>query len=261
MNESDYQREHRLRPGISNKFLEQQQVRRIGAEEAFRLVGYRESGLYFPYFNFSSGQQIVDSATVKPFGRLRVDNPRAGGAKYLSPKGSEVHLYVPTTPPFSADHGLWLREGEAKALAMCESGLRSVAIGGISCAMSHGKLLRELVVLLEKFCVRTLYFLGDADTCFLFDFAREASKLATELHARNIALALPRIPFGHPNGIDVREQLGDAAFPDFVREIRASAEIAHEKSDASTRAGSRRRVVGERPRESGGSFDHARVTP
>jgi hypothetical protein len=93
-----------------------------------------------------------------------------------------------------------IAEGEFKALALCEEGIPAVAIGGISSAMPKGKLLPDLAKLLRRYNPHTVYFLGDADTCLIFEFSLEATKIAKALPGDR-ALKLPRVPLSMPNAM------------------------------------------------------------
>jgi len=56
--------------------------------------------------------------------------------------------------------------------------------------MPKGVLLPELKNLLSRYHVKKIRFVGDADTAFIFDFAREATKLADYLGG-SIIVELP----------------------------------------------------------------------
>jgi len=163
------------RPGISAEFLRRHEIRQVDEFEAERLTGYKASGIIIPYPGIFSEKLVVND---RQFCRLRLDHP-SNDAKYLSPRGCGVHLFVPQGPPFG--HELVVVEGEFKAMALCEAGIRAVGIGGISCAMSGGELLPGLRKILNRHHPHTVFFLGDSDTALNFDFAREAVKLAGAL--------------------------------------------------------------------------------
>jgi hypothetical protein len=194
------------RPGVSKTCLREQQIRHLDEAEAESLLGFKPSGggTWIPYAMLSKPGLMVNG---RPFGRLRLDRP-TGDAKYLSQPRSGAQLYIPQgSVPFGKE--LVIAEGEFKALALHQEGIRAVALGGISSAMPRGKLLPDLLRILTKYHPNTVYFLGDADTCLIFAFSLEAVKLAKAL-PQACTLKLPRIPLGFPNGIDdCREKLGD----------------------------------------------------
>jgi hypothetical protein len=170
-------------------------------------VGYKAAGVLIPYRHFFANGPVVVNG--REFCRLRLDEP-SNGAKYLSPKGCGVELYLPSSPPFSSAD-LVICEGEFKALSLCESGVRAVAIGGINGAIPHGKLLPSLEKLVKKVPFKRVYFLGDGDTAFKWPFVLEAIKLARELERvrPSVQVLLPRVPLFaiRDNGADGGELL------------------------------------------------------
>ena len=210
------------RPGISPKFLRRQGVRRVDEVQAEAMVGFNASGLWIPYPGITSAEMIVND---RPFGRLRLDRP-TNGAKYLSPRGSGAHLFIPQGPPFGNE--LVMVEGEFKAMSLCEAGIRAVGIGGISSAMAGGQLIPDLARVVRKYDLRAVYFLGDSDTVFLVEFSREAVKLEKAL-PEGCELRLPRIPLSMPKGIDdCREKLGEEFLP-FWQDITGKAVVVGPK--------------------------------
>ena len=224
-----------VRPGISSAFLKAQDIRHVDAVEAESLLGFRPrnngSGIWIPYHDsFKPGPLIVNG---RAFGRLRLDRPTPG-AKYLSPREGGAQLYVPINAgPFGKQ--LVIVEGEFKSIALAQAGIRAVAIGGISSAMSQGKFIPALEKLLSKWPPETVYFLGDADTALIFAFSLEAVKLANTL-PHGITLKLPRIPISSNNGIDDCRAALNSEFPAFWETITADAIFVSEKTDPSTLA-------------------------
>jgi hypothetical protein len=198
------------RPGVSDAFLRDHGIRHVTADEANRLVGYHVPGLLIPYFRyFTSGNSEALKVNGKPFYRLRLDAPRPDGPKYLSPRGGGCQLFQTRRPPLNK-RTLVIAEGEIKACALAEAGIPVCAINGICGACPGGQLLPELARLLEKYRIEQVFFLGDADTAFLYEFSCEVCKLANAL-PEGCDLLLPRIPLNMPNGIDdCIEKLGGA---------------------------------------------------
>ena len=219
------------RPGVSAEFLRRNHVCHVNEHEALAAVGYKQSGLLIPYPDAMGAELKVKG---RAFCRLRLDQPMSS-AKYLSPRGAGVQLYLPAGGP-AFGKVLVVTEGEFKSLALCEAGIRTVGIGGISCALPGGALLPALSKLLKRYNPHTVFFLGDADTCFIYSFSVEALKLARALPAE-CSLRLPRIPLGAGgNGIDdMRESLGDG-FTAFWEQISAAAYIVDRKLDPRTLA-------------------------
>jgi hypothetical protein len=202
------------RPGISPEFLSRHGVRHVDKDEAESLLGFKAGGgEWIPYPGSNSRGMLVND---RPYGRLRLDHPR-GHVKYLSQRDSGSQLFVPQGPPFGK--ALIIVEGEYKAMSLCEAGFRAVGIGGITSAMTGGKLIPDLAKIICRYNPDTILFLGDSDTCFLFDLSREAAKLA-RLLPDGCSLKLPRIPLSMPKGIDdVREALADG-FPEFWESLK-----------------------------------------
>ena len=183
------------RPGISPEFLRRHDIKHVDDHEAEQLTGYKHAaGIFIPYINLKTGQPILGD-NRKPFFRLRLDEQTSDGAKYLSPKGGGARLYIPNTPPINKPY-LIACEGEFKALPLCEAGVCAVAFGGINSAMPNGKLLPQFESLLrERSCIKRVFFLGDADTAFLYPFSHEAVKLAKALGKIGKKLFLPEHRF------------------------------------------------------------------
>ena len=225
-----------LRPGVSPEFLRAQNIRHVDIEEAELLLGLRPSsgGLWIPYSNPHNpgGPLIVNG---RPFGRLRLDKP-SKAAKYLSPEKSGAQLYVPAHgPPLPFGKTLVVVEGEFKAGALHEAGVKAVGIGGFSSAMANGQFIPGLAKALAKWPPETLYFVGDNDTALKFAFSYEATKLR-KLLPETCRLLLPRIPLSMPKGIDDCREAEGSRFAAFWEEIKAAAIEVPRKADASALA-------------------------
>ena len=159
----------------------------------------------------------------RPFCRLRLKNPTSK-AKYLSRKGDGSQLYIPPglRPLLVPGCKLGITEGEFKALALVEAGFPCAGTGGITSACPGGALLPALVDLIAQVRPAELAFIGDNDTCLIFDFAREAVKLAT---LSGVKVILPRIPYGHhcKGPDDFKDYLKVAFKPSWMK-IMESAE-------------------------------------
>lgn len=214
------------RPGISTASLARAGVRTVNADEARELVGFAAPGLLIPYVTRTGSPVLTEG---RPFYRLRLERP-TGSAKYLSPAKSGCQLYEP--PGLRAlllpGSALAITEGEFKALALVEAGFPCVGVGGISSACPGGELLPALAGLIAELRPHRLDFIGDADTALIYDFSREAVKLAT---AAGLPVSLPRIPFDSPGKApdDLRELWADT-FPGRWREIVASGETVTAKT-------------------------------
>jgi hypothetical protein len=90
------------------------------------------------------------------------------------------------------------------------------------------QLLRDLLIALEKWDIRVIYFLGDADTATNFEFARQAAFLAQNL-APKIRINLPCLTLDGPKGVDdCRENHGEM-FPEFFGGLIRNAIPVSEK--------------------------------
>jgi hypothetical protein len=209
------------RPGISVEFLRKHNIRHVGRDESSNLIGYPAPGILIPYTTLDGAPLIVNG---QPFYRIRLDVPTS--AKYLSPKGSGAQLCIPLGQTFGKE--LVVGESEFKAYALAEAGIPTVGIGGICSAMTDGKLIPEFEKLITKHPPKRVFFLGDADTCFLSAFAIEAIKMAKALPT-DCELFLPRIPITMPNGIDdCRDKLREK-FASFWKEIKEQAILVDPK--------------------------------
>lgn len=103
-------------------------------EEVAAILGFdpKSSGLVLPYPDLDGGASI--------FRRVKLDNPftprgKKKLAKYLSPKNSQNHLYVPPNLDREAlrdaSTTIIITEGEKKALKACQEGLACIALPGV----------------------------------------------------------------------------------------------------------------------------------
>jgi hypothetical protein len=207
-----------LRPGVSPEFLRAQNIRHVDIEEAELLLGLRPSsgGLWIPYSNPHNpgGPLIVNG---RPFGRLRLDKP-SKAAKYLSPEKSGAQLYVPAHgPPLPFGKTLVVVEGEFKAGALHEAGVKAVGIGGSS-AMANGQFIRRRS--LAKRPPETLYFVGDNDTALVPE--RSSASCSLRHPASNAHPAYPRTTIAG-GGRQLRSVLGRSGGSSGVPRKDASA--------------------------------------
>lgn len=201
-----------VRPGISAATLAALGICHVGADEAFELIGQRFAGLYIPYGVHVGG---------KPFGRLRLDRPEAD-RKYTQGADSGVHPYIPALPGLETQPDLVIVEGEFKAIALCEAGIRAIGISGFYGFMHEGEWCPRLAKHLKEHPPERILFLGDNDTALNFHFSDAAVKLAALASA--VPVSLPRIPLSMPKGVDdCREQLGIEAFPSWWQSLVAAA--------------------------------------
>jgi len=192
------------RPGISEATL---------ASAEIKYSDYPEPGsVEIPYW--TSGGALTQ------FKRWRLPTVRANGQKYYQEPKSAVYAYFPpgfyrrkAEPLFGlAPDSVVLVEGEFKELALLELGVYAIGLPSFNVYLKdeneHRRLLRDLQVIFSQEKVKTIYFLGDADTATNFEFARQAAFLASAAFPAQVFL--PRIPFDYPKGVDdCKERLGE----------------------------------------------------
>lgn len=216
------------RPGITAETLASAGIREVSEHQAMDLIGMAAAGIAIPYHDIGDRPLMVNE---KPFHRVRL-NQSLGKAKYLSPKGSGAQLYIPLnqTPGSST---LVICEGEFKALSLSESGILAVGLGGITSALSDGKLIPALADCIKVWNITEVAFLGDADTSMIFDFSREAVKIRAAL-PKGVSLSLPRVAFTDPKGIDDCKEAKAGGFNAWFNGIMQGAVQVSEKiSDSS----------------------------
>jgi hypothetical protein len=203
------------RPGITERIL---------VAAAIRYSDYPEPGsIEIPYWT-AEGE-------ITNFKRWRLAKTRANGQKYYQEEGSGVYVYY---PPGFFRHGknskfglaadsVVLVEGEFKALSLLELGIYALGLPSFIIyhrdENDHRRLLHDLQVTLAREKIKTIYFLGDADTATNFEFSRQAAFLASA--AAPAQVFLPRIPLDHPKGIDdCKEALGAEFEAFFIKLIK-----------------------------------------
>jgi len=227
------------RPGVSNESLAANGIGRVNGLYAAKYIGYETSGILIPYHNIDGTPLIINS---KPFARVRLDAPV--NAKYLSPKGGGSQLYIPVGLK-AADRCLILCEGEFKALSLSECGYPAVGLGGICGAMPKGTLLPALRHIIEQGEITKVYFLGDADSAFIHNFAREAVKLANGLPSLEVYIPMIGLNDGG-NGIDDVKDSFTGTFERYFNQILKDAISVPATTDADTLAiGLARRAMRE----------------
>jgi Domain of unknown function (DUF3854) len=175
------------------------------------------------------------------FKRWRLPSVRADGQKYHQEPGSGVYAYYP--PGFFphhhvadfglADHSVVLIEGEFKALAMNEAGVYAIGIPSFTVYQKdengYRQLLDDLRRIFDHEGIKTIYFIGDADTATNFEFSRSAAFLAR--NAWQAKVFLPRIPFDAPKGIDDCKAAMGAQFGAFFTGLVKDAVVLDRNGD------------------------------
>ena len=199
------------RPGISPKTLVNAGVRHVSGAEALQLCGLEASGLWIPFHTADGAPVTVED---KPFGRLRLDEPR-GDFKYYQAPGTGVRVYFP--PGLRAlprsGRALTLVEGEFKALALVEAGIPAVGICGYFGFHPGGQPhqpVDALAELIASWNPAEILFLGDTDTALNAQFAVAACRFRDLVEP--LAVRLPRLPLDGPKGVDDLREAAGAGF-------------------------------------------------
>lgn len=196
------------RPGVTDGFLSDGGCHHVGSQECASLYGFQAEGIAIP-FRDVDGLPVTGNG--RPFVRVRL-NSATDEQKYHQRTGSGVHIYIPHTLASACKRSrLVLTEGEFKAMALAESGFAAVGLCGINGAMRNvdgePELHPELVAILEFHQPACIVFVGDSDTVFNSDFAREVSKLRKALFSSKRFQVIEEIrvavcPLDGPKGVD-----------------------------------------------------------
>jgi putative DNA primase/helicase len=217
------------RPGISETTLRSAEI---------RFSDYPEKGsIEIPYW--------TPEGEMTHFKRYRLPSVRANGQKYHQEPGSGVYAYFPprffrrrVEPPFGlATASVVLIEGEFKALSLLELGVYTIGLPSFFVYIKDDDGRRRFLSDLQKAFskeIKTIYFIGDADTCTNFEFSRSAAFLARNAYQAQVLL--PRIPFGGPKGIDDCKAETGAEFASFFAGLIKDAITLDRKCDETSLA-------------------------
>ncbi len=195
------------RPGVSEDFLKQHDIRRVDRKEAYELTGEPSPGIFIPYTN-DTGHPIIDGN--KQYGRLRLDRPK-GSKKYHQKSKTGVHPYfpIPTTKLESADY-IILVEGEFKALCLAENGFPAIGLPGFwGFQQRTGEdryLDQSIGRVIDHLDVRRVYYMGDSDTVLNYAFFQAASRLDQLIGGKHEVLMIQLPIDGDGKGIDDRSE-------------------------------------------------------
>jgi hypothetical protein len=123
---------------------------------------YKVTGYKLPYFGADRKQ--TKHYRVKVLESLNGHTP----PKYIQPKSSGNHLYIPPTlhalaPKWKSDYNLplFITEGEKKALAAVQAGIACVAVGGVFSWRTHIHTLERGVLRVEDKASKAIVHLDD----------------------------------------------------------------------------------------------------
>jgi len=211
------------RSGVLQSTLDDNDIHRPTLEEINGIFEPTWSSGFIIPFHDLTGRMIFDNG--KPYVRIRRDSPL--GPKYMAPKGSKSHVYIPNGLKGLDTKELVVVEGEIKAISLVEEGIAAVGICGFYGLLLAGSIafIPEFIPVLSALDVEKVYFLGDNDTSLNWGFADAAIKYSALFGgcSPSIPMFLPRIPLTQPKGIDdVKAALG-AAFNVFWEDITKNA--------------------------------------
>ena len=129
--------------------------------------------------------------------RVRVYPPietKEGTAKYLQPKGSTNHLYLPPGVDPKGKEPIYITEGEKKAYCLTLHGFPCIGLGGVYGWKRDGKAISDLDAITWK--KRDVIIVYDADIAVNEAVAQAEAKLAEELIFRKARVFTKRLPYG-----------------------------------------------------------------
>ena len=194
--------------GISIQHHNFLNYRNVSREQAFELVGMRQSGWVVPYMDFNGKPYTHDG---KIFYRLKPDAGQLTGdtpAKYLSAKGSGCRPYF--SPFLEANYikevrDVIITEGEKKADCLTLHGFPTIGIAGVDCwrdRRSDG-MLPELEQI--KWRGRNVFIVFDSDVVQKDSVKRALKALSTALTEKGANVRVTTLPTdidGTKNGAD-----------------------------------------------------------
>ncbi|MCB9229981.1 MAG: DUF3854 domain-containing protein [Deltaproteobacteria bacterium] len=103
--------------GISEQSAREYELSYLSPEEADAACGYKEAGLFFPYYNLKGCRT---GGRLKPE-KKEGEEKKKNRARYLQARGSSLHLYfsrerIPQI--LNPDETLYITEGEKKAIRL-----------------------------------------------------------------------------------------------------------------------------------------------
>ena len=196
------------------------------------VILHADGSLEIPYYGLD-GKPIGHSRTRLPY-------VRTNGQKYDQPKGSGSHVYLPPMLQELLDTNngeiipagsCCLGEGEFKATALACVRIPGIGLPGLYACKAikdeNGRtiareVLDDLLAVIQTKEIKTLYFIGDADTAHNFLFSFEAWTLAKATQKLGVEVFLPRLDVGGPKGIDdIKETFigTDVSFKEFFKKL------------------------------------------
>jgi len=174
--------------GLSDGTITQAELYSVRPEDIGKITGNTNitSLLAIPYDHTFTRYKVFPPAVKRANGEAQ---------RYLQPKRSGVHLYIPpAVVPILGDPTIPLGvvEGEKKALKACQEGIICVAIGGLWNWLEGGRLLRkfEAIALQE----RQILLYPDSDVWQRQDLLQAVYRLGAALAEKGAHARVSRIP-------------------------------------------------------------------
>jgi archaellum biogenesis ATPase FlaH len=176
------------------------------------VIQHTDGSLEIPYYDLAGNPN--------GYSRTRLPHVRSSGQKYDQPKGSAVHVYLPPTLQDLLDSNTGdiipvgsccLCEGEFKATALACMRIPAIGLPGLYACKAirdeYGRtiakeILDDLLAVIRVKNIKTLFFIGDADTAHNFLFSFEAWALAVAARKVGVEVYLPRLDVSGPKGVD-----------------------------------------------------------
>jgi putative DNA primase/helicase len=210
--------------------------------KAFALCGWgnisdTQSMLAFTYRSLNGGG--IEGCRFKPFPAVKFSDKggREQERKYIQPKGSPNHFYLPVGVNIKGSDPIYLTEGEKKALSMTVHGFPCIGLGGIWNFRNgakgyhqegNKKLIKDFH--LVNWRGREIYIVFDSDIAVNPNIAKAEDALAQEILKAGGRVWLIRLPYGEglPKGVDdYLVAYGATCFNDLERfEVKPRATIA-----------------------------------
>ena len=187
------------RSGLSDKTIIEAGIFSATADRVNEILGFNpenSTGMAFPYYFDANDSN-------HPYIRIKIDNPPLIGgkpAKYLSPKRSQNHLYIPPqliSVLNEPSKPLYITEGEKKALKAAQEGLDCIALAGVWCwkgkdVDGESKPIPDLNKI--KWNERNVFIIFDSDASHKPSVLKAEKALASELNSRGAHVRAIRLP-------------------------------------------------------------------
>lgn len=179
--------------GLNDNTIVQSGIYSATDEEVKRILKFDGgTGMVIPYPN-------TEDENGNFYCRVKPDNPptiNGKPAKYLSPKGSGVRLYIPLTLEISilqdSTISLVITEGEKKTLKAIQEKIYTVGLSGVWCFRQNKEIIPDLKRILWK--GRGAYICFDSDAIRNESILHAEWELAKWLESQGAVVKTVRLP-------------------------------------------------------------------